>query len=74
MQRIKTQTNINQLLQAIPETTQETICGGSTTSCGVNTMFLDGSVKFVGSSLSSNVASTSGGPYYTGSVTVSDDG
>jgi hypothetical protein len=28
MKRIETQTNINQLLQPLPETAQEAICGG----------------------------------------------
>lgn len=71
MKRIKTQTNINQLLHDLPETTQETICGGS--AGGVNAVLLDGSVKFVGSSLSSTVVSISGGSYSTGYVKVSED-
>lgn len=63
MKQIKTQTNINALLQDLPESTQQVIRGGS-----------DGSVKFLGSSLSSTVGSTSGGPYSSGWVKVSDGG
>ncbi|MBD3884731.1 hypothetical protein IFO70_23625 [Phormidium tenue FACHB-886] len=63
MKQIKTQPNINSLLQDLPESTQQVIRGGS-----------DGSVRFLKSSLSSSVGSISGGTHYTGYVKVSEHG
>lgn len=55
---------ISKLFQAIPEVTQEVIRGGA-----------DGSVRFLSDSVASTYQRISnGGTYYTGSVTVSDDG
>ncbi len=38
MKQVKSNTNINQLLQPLPETAQEVICGGGSTSIAVSNL------------------------------------